>query len=123
MRSKPGGAPRAGRAACRSPDAGGDVRALALRHVEAAIAALVDVMANPDSPAGARISAAESILNRACGRPGSVATASMPDDFADVLTAAAAIRAARSGAAAGHAAGCAAPADGGLGDPAASLRQ
>jgi hypothetical protein len=96
---------------------------LARIHVQAAINTLVDVMTNTESPAGARISAAESILNRACGRPASTPNSNLQDDFADILAAAATIRAARNGAAAaGHAGGRAAPADGGVGGAAPAVR-
>lgn len=45
-----------------------DVRALAQKHGEAAIQALVDIMKGAEQPPAARVSAAKEILDRAYGK-------------------------------------------------------
>jgi hypothetical protein len=46
-----------------------DIRSLARSHTEAAIKVLVGVMGQTDSPPAARVSAANSILDRGWGKP------------------------------------------------------
>jgi len=45
-----------------------DIKKLALAHAEAAIQVLADIMNNADAPAGARISAAKTLLDRGLGK-------------------------------------------------------
>ena len=45
-----------------------DIKKLALAHAEAAIQVLADIMNNADAPAGARISAAKTLLDRGFGK-------------------------------------------------------
>lgn len=46
-----------------------EIRSLARSHTEAAINALLSVMNQPESPPAARVSAANSILDRGWGKP------------------------------------------------------
>ena len=61
------------------PAALAEVKALAREQTEANIAALVAVRDNPDSPAAARVSAANSLLDRGWGRPTQALEHSGPD--------------------------------------------
>lgn len=47
-----------------------DIQEMARAHAEAAIAVLVEIMADKDAPAGVRVSAAKAILERGLGKPG-----------------------------------------------------
>lgn len=46
-----------------------DIRSLARSHTEAAINTLVGIMNQPEAPQAARVSAANSILDRGWGKP------------------------------------------------------
>jgi hypothetical protein len=46
-----------------------DIRSLARKHTESAIRTLANIMSNQDSPAAARVAAAQVILDRGWGKP------------------------------------------------------
>lgn len=47
----------------------GEVRELARQHTETALSTLIEVAKNPHSPAAARVSAAQALLDRGWGKP------------------------------------------------------
>lgn len=49
--------------------ASAEIRSLARSHTESALNTLAGIMTNSDSPAAARVSAAEALLNRGWGKP------------------------------------------------------
>ncbi|MEX1206422.1 MAG: hypothetical protein WEB85_14355 [Dongiaceae bacterium] len=60
-------------AASRPDDADPEIGALARRHAEAAVAALVAVMSDADATPAARVSAASALLNWGYGKAGPAA--------------------------------------------------
>ncbi len=82
-RANPGGRPKV-------PD---DVKQMARAATADAIACLVRIVRNPKAPPSAQVSAADSLLNRAWGRPEQAVTVSadMTGSLVDVLASLAAI--------------------------------
>jgi hypothetical protein len=62
-----------------------DIRSLARKHTESAIRTLANIMAAPRSPAAARVSAAQVLLDRGWGKATQVVEATIDDkrDAAD----------------------------------------
>ena len=62
-----------------------EIRALARRHARAAIAALAEILGDPEARASNRVAAASAILDRAYGRPAPVAPEGGPAAPAEPL--------------------------------------
>lgn len=58
---------------------------LASKHTEAALETLVEIMESDLAPAAARVSAANSVLDRAYGKPVQANVEANPEDFKEVF--------------------------------------
>lgn len=64
-----------------------DVRSLARAYTDSAIKTLAGIMSSPDAPQGARVTAAEALLNRGWGKPDQTTNVNVRKHVADLTDA------------------------------------